>query len=120
MTTFIADYSLFFIRGGIRMHIFTLIHLLMVLMRIGILGFAAVFFKKESGKIWRVANTDYPDEEDAVQAAAAEEITRAKADLYIAMQDFDYAEQAFVDVSIYRMKAAEERLNILSKLQKAG
>ncbi|WHH58288.1 hypothetical protein [Petroclostridium sp. X23] len=102
------------------MHIFTLIHLLMVLICIAILGFAAVFFKKEPGEIWKAANTDYPDEEDPVQAAPVEEINRAKVDLYIAMQDFDYAEQAFVDTSIYRMKAAEERLNVLSRLQKAG
>ena len=48
----------------------------------------------------------------------ANEIQEAYKEVEIAKQQFNYAEQDFVDVAIYKMKAAEERYNTLLKIER--
>lgn len=45
-------------------------------------------------------------------------IKQAEKEIKIAKQQFNYAEQDFVDVAIYKMKAAEERYNTLLKIER--
>ncbi len=47
-----------------------------------------------------------------------DELEAAKMDVAMAEQDFNYAETGYVDAAIYRLKAAEEKLNALIRDKK--
>ena len=59
-----------------------------------------------------------PDIADTYKGVFLDELEAAKIEVALAEQDFNYAEASYVDVAIYKLKAAEERRNQLIREKK--